>query len=313
MNREKTIIKKDIKMEKTKEIKEMGKVLRGKPVAQDLLDHAAKEAGALGERGIRPLLAIVRVGEKEADIRYEKNAVKTAEKAGVIVRKVILEESISQEDLDQALQSLNEDPLVHGILLLRPLPSPLDGERARKLLSPQKDVDGTTDGSLAGVFTGSGEGFSPCTAQAAMEILRFYGIDPRGENAVIIGRSLVVGRPLSMMLLSANATPTLCHTKTRDLPEICRGADILVAASGQGEAYGKEFVHPGQIVLDVGINFNEKTGKITGDMKYEEVLPRVKAITPVPGGVGAVTTAVLISHVVTAATRQAEKDEGGRP
>lgn len=286
----------------------MEKVLKGQSVAEKILDQARKDADRLKKKKIEPLLAIVRLGEKEADLRYEKNAIRTAEKAGVGVRKLILEEKIRQGELEQVLEDLNQDPLVHGILLLKPLPPHLDAERARERVLTLKDVDGSTDGSLAGVFTGSGEGFSPCTAQAAMEILRFYGIDLEGKRCVIIGRSLVVGRPLAMLLLSANATPTLCHSKTRDLADLCKGADILIAASGRLKAYGKEFVHPGQVVIDVGINFDPKTGKIAGDMNDEEVFPLVKAITPVPGGVGSVTTAVLISHVVQAAVRQEGKN-----
>lgn len=282
----------------------MEKVLKGKPVAEKILEESSKEVTDLKKQGITPLLAIVRVGEKKADVGYEKSAIRTAQKAGVKVRKVTLDQKVGQDEYEEVIKNLNEDPLVHGILLLRPLPKSLDEEKASRLLSVDKDVDGTTEGSLAGVFTDSCLGFPPCTAQAVMEMLKYYKIDPQGKRATIIGRSLVVGKPLFMMLLRANATPTLCHTKTRALAGVCQEADILVAASGQREAYGKDYVRPGQVVIDVGINFNEKTGKMTGDMKYDEVLPIVGAITPVPGGVGSVTSSVLMSHVVLSAQRK---------
>jgi len=204
----------------------------------------------------------------------------------------------------RTLRELNEDPAVHGILMFRPLPKQLDGEKARRMLAPEKDVDGCTDGSLAGVFTNTALGFPPCTAQAAMEMLRFYGVDPKGKRVAVIGRSLVIGRPVAMMLMHANATVTVCHTRTVDVPSVTREADIVVAASGQMESVGAAYLREGQIVLDVGIGWNEAKQKLCGDVLAEEAEPIVAALTPVPGGVGNVTSAVLCKHVVEAARRK---------
>ena len=206
------------------------------------------------------------------------------------------------------LEDLNEDDSVHGILMFRPLPKQLNGEKARKLLSPAKDVDGCTDGSLAGVFTNTALGFPPCTARAAMEILKYYGVELKGKRVAVIGRSLVIGRPVAMMLMHANATVTICHTRTVDVPSITRDADILIAASGQMESVGAEYLREGQTVIDVGIGWNEAKQKLCGDVKAEEAEPVAAALTPVPGGVGSVTSAVLCKHVVEAARRQLRID-----
>ena len=189
--------------------------------------------------------------------------------------------------------------------MFRPLPKHLDSEKARKMLVPEKDVDGCTDDSLAGVFTNTAMGFPPCTAQAAMEILDYYGVDCAGKRAAVIGRSLVVGRPAAMMLVHKNATVTVCHTKTVNMPEIIRQADIVIVCAGKLETIGKEYFRPGQVVIDVGINWSEEKNKLCGDVKFDEVEPIVDAITPVPGGVGGVTTVVLVSHVAEAAGRLA--------
>jgi len=250
-----------------------------------------------------PTLAILRVGERPDDLSYEKGAMKRCETVGVDVRNVVLPADVCQEDFDAALEQLNTDESVHGILMFRPLPKQLDSERARQMLNPAKDVDGCTDGSLAGVFTNTKVGFAPCTAQAAIEILDHYGIDCTGKRAAVIGRSLVVGRPVSMMLMHKNATVTTCHTKTVDMPTVTREADILIVCAGQMESIGAEYVREGQTVVDVGIGWNEEKGKLCGDVKFEEAEPVVGAITPVPGGVGTVTTSVLVSHVVEAAKR----------
>jgi len=185
------------------------------------------------------------------------------------------------------------------------LPKHLDGEALRRALAPEKDVDGITDGSLAGVFTGSGDGFAPCTAQAAIEILDYFHIDCTGKRAVVIGRSLVVGKPVAMMLMTKNATVTVCHTRTVDMPAITKQAEILVVCAGVMESIDAAYLSPGQTVIDVGINWNEEKGKLCGDVKFDEAEPLAGAITPVPGGVGTVTTSVLVSHVVEAAKRQA--------
>ncbi len=281
----------------------MAKILKGSEVAKAINERTIRQTEKLKEAGVTPTLAILRVGERADDISYEKGAVKRCEGTGVAVKKVVLPADISQEAFDEALTALNEDPQVHGILMFRPLPSQLDNERARKLLSPAKDIDGCTDGSLAGVFTNTPLGFCPCTAQAAMEILDYYQIDCKGKNAVVIGRSLVVGRPAAMLLMHKNATPTICHTKTVDMPDIVRRADIVIVCAGKPESIGSEYFSEGQTVIDVGIGWNEAKGKLCGDVDFDAAEPLVDAITPVPGGVGAVTTAVLVSHVAEAAER----------
>ena len=210
---------------------------------------------------------------------------------------------MTQADFDEAFLAVNRDPEIHGILLFRPLPAQLDGERARKLLDPAKDVDGCTDGSLAGVFTNTKLGFAPCTAQAAMEILHHYGVNPKGKKAAVIGRSLVIGRPVAMMLMHENATVVNCHTRTLDVPSITRQADILIAAAGVLRSVTPEFTNPDQVVIDVGINWDEAKGGISGDVDFDRVEPLVRAITPVPGGVGSVTSCVLADHVIQAAKR----------
>ena len=198
---------------------------------------------------------------------------------------------------------MNKDDNIHGVLLFRPLPKHLNQTEIENALDPAKDVDCMTDGSMSGVFTGKAVGFPPCTPQACMEILDHYGIDCTGKKAVVIGRSLVVGKPAAMMLIKKNATVTVCHTKTVDMPSVAREADILIVAAGRAGVVTKDYVAQGQTVIDVGINVNAE-GKLCGDVAYAEVEPIVDAITPVPGGVGSVTTSVLVGHVVEAAKRK---------
>ena len=281
----------------------MAEVLKGMPVAKAISEELKARSEALQAKGVTPTLAIFRVGERDDDLSYERGAMKRAEQTGVAVRNVVLPADVDSETFFKALDDLNHDKTVHGILMFRPLPKQLDGEKARQMLAPEKDVDGCTDGSLAGVFANAKVGFPPCTAQAAMEILKFYGIDPKGKKAAVIGRSLVIGRPVAMMLMHANATVTICHTRTVDVPSITKEADIVIAASGQMESIGAEYLSAGQTVIDVGIGWNEAKGKLCGDVKFEEAEPVVAAITPVPGGVGSVTTAVLCKHVIEAAER----------
>ena len=279
-------------------------LLRGAPVAAALNEKMATDAAELNARGVSPTLAILRVGERPDDLSYERGAMKRCASVGVEVKNVVLPADVDSDTFFRTLDKLNHDPAVHGILMFRPLPKHIDGEMARQMLDPAKDVDGCTDSSLAGVFTNTPVGFPPCTAQAAMEILNHYGIDCTGKRVVVVGRSLVVGRPVSMMLMHNNATVTTCHTKTAGMPSVTRQADILVVCSGQMESIGKAFLREGQTVIDVGISWNEEKGKLCGDVKFEEAEPVVQAITPVPGGVGAVTTSVLVSHVIEAAKRR---------
>ena len=287
----------------------MAKILTGKEVAEALNARKAADVEKLKLRGIIPTLCIFRVGNRADDISYEKGAMKRAKKIGVAVKQIILPEEVREDVFEAELKKANEDPLVHGILLFRPLPPQLDGERARRMLNPAKDIDGSTDISQAGVFTGSQSGFPPCTAEAVMEILRFYGIDPAGKRAVVIGRSLVIGRPAAMMLMQKNATVTVCHTHTMDIASIAQKADILGTATGKLRSVTPEFVKPDQVIIDVGIAWDAEQGRIAGDVDFDRVEPLAGAISPVPGGVGTVTTSVLIGHVVEAAVKMSRYRE----
>lgn len=284
----------------------MAQLLKGAEVVSALNETIQADVAALLSRGVTPTLAILRVGDKPDDLAYERGAMKRAETVGVAVRQIALPQTVSQEELLAEIEKINSDESIHGCLMLRPLPKHIDDLRAREALLPEKDIDGITEGSLAGVFTGTKRGFPPCTAQACMEILRHYKFDLAGKNAIVIGRSLVIGKPVAMMLLGQNATVTICHTKTKDMPALTKRADILIVAAGKPGVVGAEYVSAGQIVLDVGINFNAE-GKMTGDADFAAVEPIVGAITPVPGGVGTVTTSVLMAHVVEAAKRAAAR------
>jgi len=290
----------------------MAKQLLGKEVTEAMNAKLQEKVEALKAKGISPKLAIVRCGENPSDLSYEKGATKRAELIGVEVVKFVLPEDVTKEALIAQIEAINADDSIHGCLMFRPLPKHLkaDQDEICNHLAAAKDVDCMTDLSNSGVFTGKKLGFAPCTPQACMEILDFYGIDCKGKNAVVIGRSLVVGKPAAMMLMAKNATVTVCHTRTVNTAEIASKADILVSSAGVLKSLTKDFVRPGQIVVDVSINWdaekiNAKGGKggIAGDAVFEEVEPIVEAITPVPGGVGSVTTSVLIGHVVEAAER----------
>ena len=282
----------------------MAKLLKGKDVVESLNSKLTEQVSKLKADGITPTLAILRVGEREDDLSYERGAKKRCEQVGVSVKVVALSMDVTEEEYLGELDKLNKDLTVSGILMFRPLPKHIDEMKARNMLAAEKDVDGCTDLSLAGVFTNTELGFAPCTAEAAMEILKFYNIPLQGKKAVVIGRSLVIGRPVAMLLMHANATVTICHTKTTDITAITRDADIVVVASGQMESVGKEFLSEGQTVIDVGISWNSEKNKLCGDVKFDEAEEIVDAITPVPGGVGGVTTSILVKHVVEAAIRQ---------
>lgn len=277
--------------------------MKGAPVAKALTERLIPQVEALAEKGVRPTLAIVRVGEREDDLSYERGATKRAEKLGLGLRKFALPADCSQEWLADVIREVNEDASIHGCLLFRPLPKTLDEAAICALLDPAKDVDCITTGSLYGVFAGRQLGFPPCTAEAVVELLDYYKVPLDGARVTVVGRSLVIGKPVSMMLQARNATVTMCHTHTRDLAAACKDADIVVAAAGHIGTVGAACAAPQQVVVDVGINWDEKAGKLVGDVDYDAVEPIVRAITPVPGGVGSVTTAVLAKHVVEAAQR----------
>lgn len=291
----------------------MAKLLLGKEVTDALNGKLQERTAALREKGVVPTLAIVRCGANPSDLSYERGATKRAELVGVNVVKFELPEDVTKEALLFKIDEINADDSIHGVLMFRPLPKHLKADQNEicNRLDPKKDVDCMTDLSNAGVFEGRKDlGFAPCTPEACMEILDFYGIDCKGKNAVVIGRSLVVGKPAAMMLMGKNATVTVCHTKTVNTAEIAKSADILVSAAGVLNSLTKDYVRPGQVVIDVSINWdpekeNSKGGKgaIAGDAVFSEVEPIVEAITPVPGGVGSVTTSVLMKHVVEAAER----------
>lgn len=281
----------------------MARQLLGKEVTAALNEKIKSRAAALKEKGVEPTLGIIRVGEREDDLSYERGAVKRCETLGVACKKILLPADVTQEVLMEAVRQVNEDDSIHGVLIFRPLPRHLDEEAVIRALDPAKDVDGITDGSMVGVFAGREQGFPPCTPQACMEILDHYQIDCTGKKAVVVGRSLVVGKPAAMMLLKKNATVTVCHTRTKDMPSVVKEADIVIVAAGRAGVVDDRFVSPGQIIIDVGINVNDQ-GKLCGDVAYDKVEPIVDAITPVPGGVGSVTTSVLVGHVVEAAARK---------
>ena len=278
----------------------MAEYWKGAPVAQAMTERLAVRADQLKGLGIVPTLAIVRVGERPEDLSYERGAVKRCEKVGIRVKQFTLPKESSHGDLLAVIQQINADREIHGCLLFRPLPPQMDEAAICAALDPAKDVDGITAGSLAGVFTGSGVGYPPCTAQACMEILDYYGCDLAGKRAVVVGRSLVVGKPLAMLLLGKNATVTLCHTRTADLASECRLAEVLIAAAGHAKMIGRDHLAPGQLVLDVGINVDQE-GNLVGDVDFAAAEELAAAVTPVPGGVGAVTTSVLADHVIQAA------------
>ena len=284
----------------------MAEILKGAPVAAALTERLTARAEALKARGIFPSLAIVRLGENESDVAYERGAIKRCEKIGISVRRCALPSTAGRSELLSVIDKINRDENVHGCLMFRPLPKHIDEREICEALQLDKDVDCMTERSLCGVFTGSGRGYSPCTAEAVIALLDHYGINPAGKRAAVIGRSLVIGKPVSMLLQSRNATVAMCHTKTADMPAICREADILVVAAGHRGTVDARFVNPNQVVIDVGVNMGPD-GKLCGDVNFDEVEPLVKAITPVPAGVGAVTTAVLCSHVISAAEMLAER------
>lgn len=278
----------------------MATILKGAPVVAAMNEKTAALCEELKAKSIFPTLAIVRVGEREDDISYERGVTKRCEKLGVAVKRFLLPADATQEALLTVIEEINQDSSLHGCLLFRPLPKWMDDRTVRSALAPEKDVDGITDQSLAGVFTNADVGYPPCTAQACVEILDYYQVPLSGKRVTVVGRSLVVGKPAAMMLDKRNATVTMCNSRTRDLPAVCREADVVVVAMGRMGAVDGSCLREGQTVVDVGIHVNEE-GKLCGDVKFAEAEPVVEAITPVPGGVGTVTTSVLVKHVVEAA------------
>lgn len=277
------------------------RLLKGAEVSAVIKTEVQELLASLGGRV--PVAAIVRVGEKPDDISYEKNAMKRIAAFGMEAKSFVFPEGIAEEDFLAEFKKINEDGGIDGILLLRPLPKQINERLAELAINPEKDLDGISPLNAAKVFAGEEDGFAPCTAEAVMEVLKAYEIPVEGKEAVIVGRSMVVGRPLSMLLLKKHATVTVCHTRTADLKAVCRRAELLVAAAGKAGMITDEYVAPGAVVIDVGINVGED-GKLCGDVKWEGLEENAAAATPVPGGVGAVTTAVLAKHLAMAAKKR---------
>ena len=287
----------------------MAQILTGRPVAEKIKEDLRPRIAELKRRGRRPGILVIRCGQEAADLAYERAVQRCAAGLGIEMRQMVLPRTIGAASMEKAMAiadaNAREDGF--GALLLRPLPRRLR-EAEKEIygrLSAELDVDGMLGQSLQGVFTGEKLGFPPCTAEACLKVLDYYGIECAGKRAVVIGRSLVVGRPVAMMLLERNATVTICHRKTRNVAAITREADIIVTAAGAAGSLTREMVRPGQVVVDVSTNWVEE--RLVGDAAFDEVAEIVAAITPVPGGVGAVTTSVLMEHVVASAELQAKR------
>jgi len=273
--------------------------LRGMPVVKQIAADAALQVEELKKKGIEPKLAVVRVGEREDDLSYERGLLKRFDAVGALVESVVFPLDVTQEELEAGIKKLNEDDKVHGILVFRPLPKHLDEEVIKEMVTERKDVDCMGSANTAHVFAQDGKGHAPCTPQAVIEMLDFYGYDLTGKKAVVVGRSMVVGKPLAQMLLKKNATVTICHTKTADLRAEVKAADFVFACAGVAKMLDASYISEGQVVIDVGINVMD--GKLCGDVDYESVSEIAAAVTPVPGGVGTVTTSVLLKHVLVSA------------
>ena len=280
----------------------MAELLKGKPVADEICRELMPRIEALADRNIHPALVIIRAGSSGSSEAYERAVEKRFEKLGLTVRKAVLPETASQESLAGVVKRISEDRGVDGILLLRPLPEHMDEDYILSLIPPEKDMDCVSHAALGELFCG-GRGYAPCTAESCLKILDYYNVELSGKRAAVIGRSLVVGKPLSVMLEQRDATVTVCHSKTVNMAEICAQQDIIIAAAGSRGLVNGDFVRPGQVIIDVGINL-DSDGKIQGDVDAPAVEGTVRALSPVPGGVGAVTTAVLAEHLVTAAERR---------
>lgn len=276
----------------------------GKPVADALTEEIKEKAE---KEGITPKLVILRIGARPDDLSYEKGALARMKKCGFEAEVRTFPKDVSQEEFEQAVDAAGDDPDTDGILLFFPLPKSIDQKRIAQKIRPEKDLDGISPVNQAKLYAGDKSGFAPCTAEAVMRILSYYKVDPRGKKAVVVGRSTVIGRPAAMLLLAANATVTITHTKTADLAAECRQADILVAAAGHAGTVRADFIKPGAVVLDVGINVDEN-GNLCGDVDAQSVRDEGKAsaLTPVPRGVGSVTTSVLAEHLLRAAEARRE-------
>ncbi|MGC9194546.1 MAG: bifunctional 5,10-methylenetetrahydrofolate dehydrogenase/5,10-methenyltetrahydrofolate cyclohydrolase [Syntrophobacteraceae bacterium] len=283
----------------------MAELLKGKPVADAMKEELIKKVEALKARGISPKLGIIRVGNRPDDLFYEGGAKKTCAALGMDSQVFEYPENIEEADFEKAVVSVGQMKEVHGILMFSPLPKHLNEKKIRTLIPVEKDVDCLTVGGAAKVFTDDPTGFPPCTPAACMDMIHHFGIAVKGKKCVVVGRSLVVGKPLAMLLLREHGTVTICHSRTENLPAVCQDADILIAAVGKAKMIKSNFVKPGQIVIDVGINADpDNPGKYCGDVDFAQVEPIVQKISPVPAGVGSVTTVVLCKQTIMACEMQ---------
>ncbi|MCH3966006.1 MAG: bifunctional 5,10-methylenetetrahydrofolate dehydrogenase/5,10-methenyltetrahydrofolate cyclohydrolase [Clostridium sp.] len=277
----------------------MCNIIKGKPAADDISSSLISEVADLKSKNIIPKLTIIRVGENESDIAYERGALKRCGNIGIDVDVRKLPENISQKDFIRKLEEKNDDRSVNGIMVFRPLPEHLDENVIKYSIDPEKDVDCFNPANMSKILENDISGFAPCTAAAVMEILKYYKVEVQGKRAVVVGRSMVVGKPLSLLLLNANATVTVCHSKTQNMKEICSEADILVACVGRPNMIDSAYIKQGAVVIDVGINVDQN-GSLCGDVDTKSCIQKAEMITPVPGGVGSVTTSVLAKQVVAA-------------
>ena len=274
------------------------RILKGKPVADSMQASLSEKAHELRKKGIIPKLCIIRVGERSDDIAYETGAVKKMTATGIEADRVILNASCTQEELEEVMKEKNSDEEVHGILMLRPLPAHLDEKKITQMISPEKDVDCMNPATLAGIFEPSEGLKTPCTPQAVIEMLRYYDIEMTGKKVAVLGRSSVIGKPVALLLLNENATVTICHSKTVDLRETVREADIVISAMGRAKMIDGSYIREGATLIDVGINTDED-GKLCGDADFESAEKVAGAISPVPGGVGSVTTTILAKNLLS--------------
>ncbi|WP_329736041.1 bifunctional 5,10-methylenetetrahydrofolate dehydrogenase/5,10-methenyltetrahydrofolate cyclohydrolase [Catenibacterium mitsuokai] len=271
--------------------------LRGKKVSDGIKEYVSKELETLS---FVPKLAIVRVGENPDDMSYERGATKKLKSFGLDVASYVFPQDISDEDFKKAFKDINENDEVTGILLLRPLPRTINEKDIENMIDPKKDLDGISPINIAKVFAGDTSGFSPCTAEAVIEVLKAYDIELTGKRVTVVGRSMVVGKPVSMLLLKENATVTMTHTRTVNLKKTCSDAEIVIAAAGRAKMLNSDYCGQDAVMIDVGINVDDN-GKLCGDVDYSTLDGKASAATPVPGGVGTVTTAVLAKHLIQAA------------
>ncbi|WP_123053335.1 tetrahydrofolate dehydrogenase/cyclohydrolase catalytic domain-containing protein [Clostridium sp. JN-1] len=281
----------------------MGRIIKGKPAADAISKELIEEVIDLKSKGIAPKLSVVRVGENESDLAYERGASKRCSKIGIQMEVKELPEDIDEEHFTAEIKKLNNDKTVNGILIFRPLPKQLKEDSVKYIIAPNKDVDCFSPINVSKLMENDKTGFVPCTPSAVIEILKHYNVEIKGKNAVVIGRSMVVGKPVSMLLLNENATVTICHSKTRDIHLIASKADILVVGVGKAKMVDERYIKEGAIVIDVGINV-DKDGKLCGDVDTDRCVNKSSMITPVPAGVGSVTTSILAKHVVKACKLQ---------